>query len=76
MGHPRFCGRFHGRCGQADFRAGAFGFGCFAASGHLHLLAIWSCHGLVPHPVLVYAVFRSNVMGDTPPVARCLRRLV
>jgi Putative transposase of IS4/5 family (DUF4096) len=36
----------------------------------------WSCHGIVPHPVLIQADNRSNLTGDVPPMAECLRRVL
>ena len=37
-------------------------------------LSDWTCHGLFPHPVLVYLIFSSNLIGAIPPIAECLRR--
>ena len=34
----------------------------------------WTCPVLVPHPVLVSADIRSNLIGDVPPIAECRRR--
>jgi uncharacterized protein YbaA (DUF1428 family) len=36
----------------------------------------WSCPQLIPHPVLIYADNRSNLTGDVPPIAECLRRVL
>ena len=37
-------------------------------------VAAWTCHGLVPPQVLVYATFRSKATGLFQPSAECLRR--
>lgn len=34
----------------------------------------WTCPTLIPHPVLVYATFRSNAMGVLPPNVEWRRR--
>jgi len=36
----------------------------------------WTCPVLIPHPVLIQADFRSNLTGDSPPIAECLRRVL
>jgi hypothetical protein len=36
----------------------------------------WTCPQLIPHPVLIQADNRSNLTGDVPPMAECLRRVL
>ena len=37
---------------------------------------LWTCPQLIPHPALIYADNRSNLTGDVPPIAECLRRVL
>jgi hypothetical protein len=38
--------------------------------------ADWTCPQLIPHPVLIQADNRSNLTGNVPPIAECLRRVL
>lgn len=35
---------------------------------------IWTCHGLMPLRLLIYAAFLSKAKGLSQPSAECLRR--
>jgi transposase, IS30 family len=36
----------------------------------------WTCPQLIPYPVLIHADNRSNLTGEVPPIAECLRRVL
>ena len=68
----------------AELRAGAHLVHIFGGAflkpkircGFVNCQTWWTCPQLIPHPVLNHADNRSNLTGDVPPIAECLRQVL